>query len=47
MVMIKIGNDIMWFFPTWVLMVMAVELYVGYEVLKKLEMNEKIENGVK
>lgn len=47
MVAIKIGNDVLSVFPTWLLLLLAVELYVGYEVLKKLEMNEQIEDGVK
>ena len=47
MVAIKIGNDVLSVFPTWLLLLLAVELYVGYEVLKKLEMNEHIEDGVK
>ena len=47
MITIKMGNDFLWVFPTWLLLLFAVELYVVYEVLKKLELNEQIEEGVK
>ena len=41
-VIVKVSIDFLWLFPTWLVIIIAVEGAIGYDALKALGMSEKL-----